>query len=71
MDICGGAYLFSEDTKTWYNFSIRIRYYPHVDAVGECELCFSHLLQVRKMVKRFTLDSQVNGPILYLESLCE
>eukprot|EP00092_Neocalanus_flemingeri_P072184 GFUD01088813.1.p1 GENE.GFUD01088813.1~~GFUD01088813.1.p1 ORF type:complete len:154 (+),score=23.23 GFUD01088813.1:82-543(+) len=42
-DVCGGSFLFSEDTKTWH------------DAVGNCELYGSHLAQIDTMEKNFCL----------------
>merc|ERR1719470_202820 len=43
VDICGGSYLFSEDKKSWS------------DAVDQCELYFSHLVQIDSMVENFCL----------------
>merc|ERR1719341_2724102 len=43
VDICGGSYLFSEDTKSWS------------DAVDQCELYFSHLVQIDSMAENFCL----------------
>merc|ERR1712004_736877 len=42
-NICGGTYLFSEDTKSWD------------DATGNCELYGSHLLQIDGFEENFCL----------------
>merc|ERR1711990_310894 len=43
VNICGGAYLFSEDTKSWN------------DAYGECELYGSHIAQIDGFEENFCL----------------
>jgi len=43
VNICGGSYLFSEDTKTWDS------------AFGECELYGSHLAQIDTLAENFCL----------------
>eukprot|EP00091_Calanus_sinicus_P002434 TRINITY_DN12476_c0_g1_i1.p1 TRINITY_DN12476_c0_g1~~TRINITY_DN12476_c0_g1_i1.p1 ORF type:complete len:146 (-),score=21.52 TRINITY_DN12476_c0_g1_i1:3-440(-) len=43
VDVCGGSYLFSEDRKSW------------ADAVDQCELYFSHLVQIDSLAENFCL----------------
>merc|ERR1712004_277970 len=43
VDICGGVFLFSEDTQQWK------------EAYGQCELYGSHIVQIDNLVKNFCL----------------
>merc|ERR1712109_28884 len=43
VNICGGTYLLSEDTKSWD------------DAYGECELYGAHLWQIDNLAENFCL----------------
>merc|ERR1712210_29185 len=43
VDICGGTYLFSEDTRSWES------------SYGECELYGSHIAQIDNLAENFCL----------------
>merc|ERR1719153_12122 len=43
VNICGGTYLFSEDSKSWD------------DAFGQCELYDAHLWQIDNLAENFCL----------------
>merc|ERR1711990_152250 len=43
VDVCGGTYLFSEDTKSWN------------DAYGECELYGGYIAQIEGFAENFCL----------------
>merc|ERR1711988_147535 len=46
VNICGGRYLFSEDTKPW------------LEAEGQCELYSGHLLQINTREENFCLQEE-------------
>merc|ERR1712183_123686 len=49
VDVCGSSYLFSEHTDTWEN------------AVGNCELYGSHILQIDNMEENYCLLSYAHS----------